>query len=452
MSLLLIAAAPFWLPAVVVAVRIWIFTRINGEEGIQIPSERFDATRFKRLYGDPAARGRSKGAALSDLFWYWLAPGPEVHQEHIEPGSRYDEVAAVTARILAVPRDRAEATVRECVHRVLAERDAGNGRLVRLRDLLMPVWAEFYYELVFGEPCPRSVRDLIVGNATDVATALKCTGLRHMGVRNRLTSFLAENVRAGRVRHALPSCLSHDEQAFYLQGTFFNTAIVQSSEAMAHLFMAIAQHPGVQDRLVFHPDDDGYLDRVISETFRLYPLFGVSHRITSADITLDDETTIPRGSVLCFNHAEYHRAGYAESERFDPDRWLTVAPAQANFIPFGVAGNRPCPAQRLALITMKVATREMLARYAFYSSASHTRSIPNRGPCFIVPRSGRPEPAMGKALLLLAVRDRWEDVWRSMVQLVLGSFMVWHARQLGLCRRYFDAESMVERGAASATR
>ena len=35
----------------------------------------------------------------------------------------------------------------------------------RLRDLMMPVWAEYFYELVFGEPCPRAARDLIVGVA-----------------------------------------------------------------------------------------------------------------------------------------------------------------------------------------------------------------------------------------------------------------------------------------------
>ncbi len=35
--------------------------------------------------------------------------------------------------------------------------------------------------------------------------------------------------------------------------------------------------------------------------------------------------------------------------------------------------------------------------------------------------------------------DRWEDVWRSLVQLLLGTFMVFDARRLALCRRYFAA-------------
>ena len=58
------------------------------------------------------------------------------------------------------------------------------------------------------------------------------------------------------------------------------------SEAMAHLLMFVAQHPDVQDRLAAHPDDDAYLDRVIDEGLRAYPLFGIAHRISTADIEL----------------------------------------------------------------------------------------------------------------------------------------------------------------------
>jgi hypothetical protein len=37
------------------------------------------------------------------------------------------------------------------------------------------------------------------------------------------------------------------------------------------------------------------------------------------------------------------------------------------------------------------------------------------------------------------VRDRWEDVWRSLLQLGLGTYMLWDARRLRLCSRYFEA-------------
>lgn len=440
-GLLALASFPYWLPAMVLRLRSRIFTAINGEEGIAIPGKLVDASRLKQVYSHPAASGRSRGAALSDLFWYWLAPGPEVHQEHLEAGERYEEAARTTRRILGISRKAAEERAAECTVRLLDRMDINKPKLVRIRDLMMPVWAEFYYELIFGERCPLAARELIVGNANDVVTALKCCSLRHMEKRHRLTRFLLEKIRAGKVPHALPTQFSVEEQAFYLQGTYFNTAVVQMSEAMVHVCMVIAQHEDVQKKLTANLQDDRYLDRVITETLRVYPLFGISHRITTADIALDGQTAIPEGSVLCFNHAEYHRSGFKDAERFDPDRWEQLSPHEENYIPFGVAANRPCPAAGLAPVTMRAAVRVLLKRYTLYSSASHTRSAPNRGPCLLVSRAaGMGARARSVVLLFMRIRDRWEDVWRSLVQLVLGSYMVWDARRLRLCANYFNRQ------------
>ena len=112
----LFASLPLWLPAAVLALRIRIFTWINGVEGVAIPGKRVDAAQFKRLYSHPAANGRSRGAALSDLFWYWLSPGAELHQEHLEPGENYEEVARTTRRILGgISKKSAEELVATCV-------------------------------------------------------------------------------------------------------------------------------------------------------------------------------------------------------------------------------------------------------------------------------------------------------------------------------------------------
>ncbi|HME91959.1 MAG TPA: cytochrome P450, partial [Myxococcaceae bacterium] len=301
-AVLVLVSLPYWLPSAILRLRMRIFTRINGEEGIAVPGKLVDPSRFKQIYSHPAADGRSRGAALSDLFWYWLAPGPEIHQENIEPGDRYEQVARTTRRILSISRRAARELCTQCVRRTLHRADITRTTLVRLRDLMMPAWADFYYQLVFGEPSTAPARELIVGNANDVVTALKCCGLRHMGKRHRLTQFLIAKLEAGGVAHLLPENLSTRERALYLQGTFFNTAVVQMSEAMAHLLLALAQHQDIQARLAAHPEDERYFDRVIDETLRLYPLFGISHRITSAEIALDERTAIPKGTVLCFNH------------------------------------------------------------------------------------------------------------------------------------------------------
>jgi hypothetical protein len=418
-----VGSLPFWLPRAVVALRNRIFAWINGPEGIRVPPER-----FLEVYRSPAADGRSRGAALSDLFWYWLAPGPHAHQEHIEPGERYTQVARATRRILAAGHQDAARLAAECAARVLDELGDRPVTAVRLRDLMMPVWAGFYHELVFGTPCPRHVRDLIVANADDVASALKCTSLRHMGRRNRLNRWLLAHL--DEVPHRLPESLSRQDKAFYLHGAFFTTAVVQSAEGMAHLLMVLARHPATQERVRADPD---HLGEVMEETLRLYPLFGIAHRITSADIAVDG-LSIPRGSVVLFDYPSFHRTGFAHADRFDPGRWTRLSTTEANHVPFGVPQNRACPARGLAPVAMRAVVSEVLRRFEVRSSAAHTRSMPNRGPALLVRPGRRPTVRLG----LMRVTDRWADVPRSLTQLVLGTYMVWDARRAALCRRYFE--------------
>jgi hypothetical protein len=438
----LLASVPYWLPAKILALRTWIFTLSNGPDGLAIPGDLADVSRFKQLYSHPAACGRSRGAALSDLFWYWLAPAPELHQEHIEPGELYEEVARRTRGILALPKEDAQQLAAACMERALQTQNIHTVKLVRLRDLAMRAWAEFFYELVFDEPCGPQARDVIVSNANDVVTALKCCGLRHMDKRHALTTFLVAKLEAGPIKHRLPEGMSAMQRALYLQGVFFNTAVVQMSEATAHLGMAIAQHPAVQQRLAAQPDDRRYLDHVIDETLRLYPLFGISHRIAQAEIPVDGHVTLPKGTVLCFNHLKYHLSGFDDPQRFDPDRWEKLSVHEANYIPYGVAANRPCPAAGLASVTLRAAARALLQQYALYSSAAHTRSIPNRGPCLLVSRvAGCNQLRRWLLLIALRGRDAWEDVWRSLVQLILGTYMIWEARRLKLCQHYFETSA-----------
>ncbi|GAA0527730.1 cytochrome P450 [Paractinoplanes ferrugineus] len=413
----------------VVRFREWIFRRVNGDEGIPVPGPLVSAEDFARVYADPAADGRSRGAGLSDLFWYWLAPGPQMHQEHLEPGERYRTVARTTRKVLAVGARRSDELAGAATRRRLQALPAGTVH-VRLRDLVMPIWAEVYYELVFGEACPPPVRDLIVANADDVVTALKGTGLRHMARRDRLTRYLLARLRAGTCPVTLPAEFTDQETAWYLQGAFFNTAVVQMSEAMAHILLCAATGPAVE------VDDDDALDRLIDETLRVHPLFGIAHRITSAPIAGTGDVTLPAGSVLLFNYLAFQRTGPAGDAAFDPSRWERINRKDAHFIPYGVTANRACPARGVAPVMLRAATREILRRYDVASSAEHTRSLPSRGPAYLTP-AGRPGPGPAR-LALMRVRDRWADAGRSIQQLVLGTWMVVDARRQRLCTTYFE--------------
>ncbi|THA23329.1 cytochrome P450 [Streptomyces sp. A1277] len=431
----------WWLPRAVVALRVRIFEKVNGDRAVTLPNAAHGPEVFEQVYAHPAANGRSEGAGLSDLFWYWLAPGPEVHQEHLEPGERYQDVAATTRRIVAGNSTDLTAAASRAVAGVLDTLPDTRISLVRLRDLVMPAWAAFCYELVFREPCPPPARKLITAHADDVITALKCTGLRHPRRRARLTAYLRDRVAAGHVPHRLPASLSPPEQVHYLQGTFFNTAVVQLSEATAHVLLALARHPHVQRRLAADPEDDRYLTQVLDETMRLYPLFGIAHRITTGEIPLDEATVLPAGSVVCFSYPDYHATGYERPDAFDPDRWAGLAAKDVHHIPYGVAANRPCPAWRLSPLVLRAAVREVLGRFRLDSTASHTRSIPHRAPCLLIPRGLPPEPRRLSVLRsFVRLRDGVEDVTRGVRQLVLGTAMVLHARRQRPATRYFDGQ------------
>jgi hypothetical protein len=324
---------------------------------------------------------------------------------------------------------------------VLEELPAGELTRVRLRDLMMPVWARVYYELVFGRPCPPEAERLIVGNADDVATALKGSSLRHMARRDALTRYLRAQLDAGELPVRLPAPFTDEDTAFYLQGAFFNTAVVQMAEGMAHVLLDLAQHPEVQEDLLAHLDDDDRLDDVLDETLRVHPLFGIAHRITSGPIEVDDDVTLPAGSVLLFNYLAFQRTGPAPDEEYRPQRWRTLKATDAHYIPFGVTANRACPARGVAPVMMRAATREVLRRYRLASSVEHSRSLPSRGPCLLVPRADDAVPAgngVRARLAVMAAQDRAEDVTRSLTQLVLGTYMVWDARRKRMCASYFE--------------
>ncbi len=411
----------------VVRLREWIFQRVNGAEGIPVPGPLVGAEHFEQVYSDPAADGRSRGAGLSDLFWYWLAPGPQMHQEHLEPGDRYQTVARTTRKVLAVPHARSDELATAATRRILDELPTARTSFVRLRDLMMPVWAEVFFELVFDERCPPEAKKLVVANADDVVTALKGLSLRHMRRRHRLTRYLLARLTEKTCPVVLPPPFTDQETAWYLQGAFFNTAVVQMSEAMAHILLCAANHPTELS--------DDALDRLIDETLRVHPLFGIAHRITSAPIVAGD-VTIPTGSVLLFNYLAYQRTGPAADDEFRPERWLTLKRKNANFIPYGVTANRACPARGAAPVMLRAATREVLRRFTLASSVAHTRSLPNRGPAYLTP-IGHEGPGNGR-LIALRRADRVADAGRSLKQLVLGTWMVLDARRQKLCTTHFQ--------------
>ena len=259
---------------------------------------------------------------------------------------------------------------------------------------------------------------------------------------------------------------------------FFHTGCVQMSEAVAHLMLAIAQHGDVQRRLHEQPDDDLYLDRVVTEALRLFPLFGIAHRITSKACgpqrthTCTDRrrtsrrlaarpsraarccastTRSSKRPVSTIRSTSTPTAGWtptARSRRRVPGSHH--AAQHCNYIPFGVKESRPCPAQNASLIWLKACARvrplcraalallpQVLLRHAEYASpVDHARSLLDRGHVAVLPHGA----GGARAAWLMARIGLVElalGAVRSVQQLVFGTYMLVDARRQRLAAAYF---------------
>jgi hypothetical protein len=65
--LLILYSLPWWLPKLVLKARFWVFSALNGEEGLEFPSETVNGEAMKWLYNhkDASIRSRQLGVGIS---------------------------------------------------------------------------------------------------------------------------------------------------------------------------------------------------------------------------------------------------------------------------------------------------------------------------------------------------------------------------------------------------
>lgn len=152
--------------------------------------------------------------------------------------------------------------------------------------------------------------------------------------------------------------------------------------SMTYALHQIASHPAVAERFHAEIDDvlDGrptyddlqelaYLDRVIDETFRLYPPVHAIPRVTAESVDIDGYT-LPAGSQALVSVWSLHRDSrfYDDPETFSPDRWDGQSTREKGyaFVPFG-AGPRVCIGRHFARLEMKAVLAEVGRTYRLES-------------------------------------------------------------------------------------
>ncbi|XP_043481287.1 uncharacterized protein LOC122510583 [Leptopilina heterotoma] len=150
------------------------------------------------------------------------------------------------------------------------------------------------------------------------------------------------------------------------------------------LFM-LAIHPEIQEKVyeeifsVYGSDDPEknpvkhedlhhfmYLERVIKETMRLFPITPLLARMVSDNIELDGKT-VPKGCSAIISVLALHRNEkiWPDPLKFDPDRFLpeeSIKRHPCAFIPFSF-GLRNCIGRSYAMISIKVLLVTLLRKY-----------------------------------------------------------------------------------------
>ncbi|KAM4797986.1 cytochrome P450 3A9-like [Urocitellus parryii] len=156
-----------------------------------------------------------------------------------------------------------------------------------------------------------------------------------------------------------------------------------TSSALSFILYELATHPDAQTKLQQEIDaalpnkapatydtvlQMEYLDMVVNETLRLYPIAGRLERVCKKDIEING-VPIRKGTVVMIPSFVLHRdpLHWPEPEEFRPERFSKQNKDSIDpyvYMPFG-NGPRNCIGMRFALMNMKLALVEVMQNFSF---------------------------------------------------------------------------------------
>lgn len=158
--------------------------------------------------------------------------------------------------------------------------------------------------------------------------------------------------------------------------TLFLAGHETTAHALGWAFYCLARNPGVEAAL--HAELDRvlagrppavedleslpYLDRVVSETLRMYPPVYAIARRAREDVVIGD-WDVPRGSevILWVYWTQRDARFFPRPESFEPERFAAPVPKRA-YLPFG-AGPRACIGRSFATMEARLLLATLAQRY-----------------------------------------------------------------------------------------
>uniref|UniRef100_A0A8I6AIP2 unspecific monooxygenase n=1 Tax=Rattus norvegicus TaxID=10116 RepID=A0A8I6AIP2_RAT len=156
-----------------------------------------------------------------------------------------------------------------------------------------------------------------------------------------------------------------------------------TSSTLSFVLHSLATHPDTQKKLQEEIDralpnkapptydtvmEMEYLDMVLNETLRLYPIGNRLERVCKKDVEING-VFMPKGSVVMIPSYALHRdpQHWPEPEEFRPERFSKENKGSIDpyvYLPFG-NGPRNCIGMRFALMNMKLALTKVLQNFSF---------------------------------------------------------------------------------------
>ena len=162
-----------------------------------------------------------------------------------------------------------------------------------------------------------------------------------------------------------------------------------TATGLAFAFDLIPRHPDVLARLRDDPDDEDYLDAVVTETLRIRPVLDAAERTLAVPRTVCGYD-LPAGirvypAIACVHHREDL---FPEPERFQPERFLERKATSYTWLPFG-GGIRRCIGAALAQAEMAEVIRAVVVAVDLEPLRAELDPVVIRG-ITMVPKHGTP--------------------------------------------------------------
>ncbi|CAH1398028.1 unnamed protein product [Nezara viridula] len=172
--------------------------------------------------------------------------------------------------------------------------------------------------------------------------------------------------------------IGHNEAVGHVFG-FLIAGHHTTMTTVSHAIYQLSLHPQIQEKLRTEVDSvlkgkdnityDSikqmtYLDGVINETLRLFPLLGVLKRTCTQTYKINDKLTIPKGMDISIPAYSIHTDPeyFPEPEKFIPERFTDAETPPSLFMSFG-KGPRMCIGKRFAYISMKSIIAKIISEY-----------------------------------------------------------------------------------------